>query len=190
MSDTDRVYQPDRVIVGHCPHCGRVVVVHNDHEVWPYINCECGQAYSTTEIDNVHRVERLMYWERPSSVPAMIVPDRNTAILDRWHMSGPELALYDEAPPEVHQMLEHAYGAPETYYVDQWPPQNSASPLFRDMGPQRGWSIGTERWMVTAWHNDAGQWGVGGSDDEGNQYNTTDLAQMRDWLLSDPLGMP
>lgn len=58
MAKDARVYQPARVIVGNCPNCGRVVCVHNDHEVWAYVDCECGAKYPTTLIVNPTRVER------------------------------------------------------------------------------------------------------------------------------------
>jgi hypothetical protein len=52
------VHQPERAIVGHCPACLRVVMIENNHEVWPPIRCECGWHGDTTELRNKRRFER------------------------------------------------------------------------------------------------------------------------------------
>ena len=49
--------QPERVLLGHCPVCGRVVVVENHHEVWPLVNCRCGWDGATDEIADYVRYE-------------------------------------------------------------------------------------------------------------------------------------
>jgi endogenous inhibitor of DNA gyrase (YacG/DUF329 family) len=62
-SDPPAVHQPERVIVGNCPDCGRVIVVLNNREVWPFIECECGARLQTTDIVQSHRVERTQGWQ-------------------------------------------------------------------------------------------------------------------------------
>ena len=49
--------QPPRVIVGHCPDCGAVLVVENWHESWPLVECECSWTGATTSIANRARYE-------------------------------------------------------------------------------------------------------------------------------------
>lgn len=52
-------HQPARVIVGHCPDCKRVVVVFNNHEVWPLVVCHgCGWHGATTAILHHTRLEQ------------------------------------------------------------------------------------------------------------------------------------
>jgi ribosomal protein L37AE/L43A len=45
-----RIFQPARLVVGGCPDCGRLIVIHNDHEVWPPSLCECGWAGATVDL--------------------------------------------------------------------------------------------------------------------------------------------
>ena len=100
--------------------------------------------------------------------------------------------LRDEAPEQVQRMLDHAEADPETYYVVPWPPQDSAPILYRNRGPQTGWSIGTERWCITVWksgHNEY-PWLCGGDDDEGNQWRTDNMGAALAWLVTDPKGVP
>lgn len=47
-----------RVVVGHCPDCGRVVVVFNNLESWPLAVCSCGWHGAMTEIHNATRYEQ------------------------------------------------------------------------------------------------------------------------------------
>lgn len=56
-------HQPDRVLTGRCPECRRVVVVFNNHESWPLVECRCGWTGATTQVDARHRLDRLMPWE-------------------------------------------------------------------------------------------------------------------------------
>lgn len=51
-------HQPARVIAGHCPSCGEVVVVFNNHETWPLVQCRCGWQGATTSVYNRIRLER------------------------------------------------------------------------------------------------------------------------------------
>ena len=51
------IRQPERVIVGTCPSCVRVLVVENNHEVWPYVECACGWGGATTDIANKRRFQ-------------------------------------------------------------------------------------------------------------------------------------
>lgn len=45
-------------IVGHCPGCGRVVVVTNSGGVWPPIECgHCDLRLDTTALDNRVRLD-------------------------------------------------------------------------------------------------------------------------------------
>lgn len=55
---TGSTRQPERVLVGHCPECGRVVVVENHHESWPLVTCACGWRDGTTAIRNGRLYER------------------------------------------------------------------------------------------------------------------------------------
>lgn len=57
MSGEQPTHQPQRVIAGHCPTCRSVVVVFNNFETWPLVECRCGWAGGTTEIDNHTRLE-------------------------------------------------------------------------------------------------------------------------------------
>lgn len=59
-----RTFQPARVIVGTCPECGRLLVILNDHEVWPPARCTCGWVDGTSGLENKIRMERIMPWER------------------------------------------------------------------------------------------------------------------------------
>ena len=45
----EAVHTAERVIIGHCPRCGRVLVVLNSHEVWPWIQCVCDWEGATTD---------------------------------------------------------------------------------------------------------------------------------------------
>lgn len=62
MSD-EPTQQAERVIVGHCPKCDRVLVLLNNHEQWALFRCECGWAGATTGIKNRHRLDRGGYVE-------------------------------------------------------------------------------------------------------------------------------
>lgn len=53
-----RIYQPERVLVGACPACGRLLVIHNDHEVWPWITCACGWEGDTFSVESGTRYDR------------------------------------------------------------------------------------------------------------------------------------
>lgn len=55
---SDEVYQPARVIVGHCPECKEVIVILNNYGVWPYVVCKCGWTGDTLAIENRVRYER------------------------------------------------------------------------------------------------------------------------------------
>lgn len=50
-------HQPERVIVGHCPSCNRVLVLFNNHEVWSLFKCQCGWYGNTMSIKNRTRLE-------------------------------------------------------------------------------------------------------------------------------------
>jgi len=52
------ILQPSRVIVGYCPKCRRVLVVTNEYESWPYVECSCGWSGATDEIADRMRFER------------------------------------------------------------------------------------------------------------------------------------
>ena len=52
------IRQPARVIVGHCPECRAVLVIENNYEVWPYVECSCGWHGDTQAVDNRARYER------------------------------------------------------------------------------------------------------------------------------------
>lgn len=54
----DETQQPTRVLVGHCPECGRVCVVENDYRSWPLVHCACGWTGATTGVRNGHLYER------------------------------------------------------------------------------------------------------------------------------------
>lgn len=60
--------QPERVLVGNCPVCGRVIVQENNHEGWPIVDCSCDWSGTTTEVMNRHRVDRLT-WSHALRVP-------------------------------------------------------------------------------------------------------------------------
>lgn len=52
------IEQPARVIIGHCPECGKVLIVTNNYEVWPLVECHCGWISDTQAIKNRARYER------------------------------------------------------------------------------------------------------------------------------------
>lgn len=54
----NEISHPRRVIVGHCPQCGEVVVVKNEGGSWPYVTCTCDWSGTTTQIANRVRFER------------------------------------------------------------------------------------------------------------------------------------
>ena len=54
MSETR---QPARVLVGHCPECQRVVLVENNRETWPLVECKCGWRGGTSAVARGVRVE-------------------------------------------------------------------------------------------------------------------------------------
>jgi hypothetical protein len=58
MRADPNIRQPKRVIVGHCPECGEVLVIENGGEVWPYVDCVCGWGGTTQEVANRARYER------------------------------------------------------------------------------------------------------------------------------------
>lgn len=55
----------DRVLIGKCPGCRRVLVVLNAHETWPWVECVCEWQGSTTDFAHV-RYERLPAPSDPS----------------------------------------------------------------------------------------------------------------------------
>lgn len=55
--DSSLTYTAKRVLMGHCPDCGNVVVVFNDYESWPLIACTCGWTGDTLSILNRRRLE-------------------------------------------------------------------------------------------------------------------------------------
>lgn len=55
--------QPERVLLGHCPECERVVLVQNNRETWPLVRCACGWVGGTTDVANRTRYERGGYVE-------------------------------------------------------------------------------------------------------------------------------
>lgn len=55
--------QPERVLLGHCPECKRVVVVENNLETWPLVECACGWAGSTQDVEHRQRYDRGGYVE-------------------------------------------------------------------------------------------------------------------------------
>lgn len=55
--DEVRVLQPGRVRVGHCPKCGEVIVVMNNHEAWPMVRCNCGWEAPTSNWPGSIRLE-------------------------------------------------------------------------------------------------------------------------------------
>lgn len=51
----------DRVLVGHCPSpdcSGAPLVVLNNRESWPLVDCPCGWAGPTTDLVNRSRLDR------------------------------------------------------------------------------------------------------------------------------------
>lgn len=48
------VHTAERAIFGHCSTCGRVLIILNSHEVWPWIECTCGWEGPTTALDFAH----------------------------------------------------------------------------------------------------------------------------------------
>lgn len=61
-------HQPERVIVGHCPTCERVVVLFNNRETWALVVCACGWAGDTTSVKNRQRLDRGGYIEGDPAV--------------------------------------------------------------------------------------------------------------------------
>lgn len=58
MAPEQPTHQPERVVAGNCPDCGRVCVVFNNHEVWPLVVCCCGWTGATTDVRRHTRLER------------------------------------------------------------------------------------------------------------------------------------
>ena len=58
MPEEEKTRQPERVIVGHCPDCLRVIIVENNHEMWPVVHCFCGWSGGTSAVINRRRYER------------------------------------------------------------------------------------------------------------------------------------
>lgn len=56
--EANAVHSADRVLAGHCPRCGRVLIILNNHEVWPYVQCTCDWAGATTDFDHTRLVRR------------------------------------------------------------------------------------------------------------------------------------
>lgn len=52
------LHQAERVLVGFCPECARVIVVLNDRESWALCACKCGWKDGTTALANRVRYER------------------------------------------------------------------------------------------------------------------------------------
>lgn len=61
-TNIDQTLQPERALVGHCPECGRVCVVVNNHGGWPLVKCSCGWVDGTTAL--VNRARRDRGWAR------------------------------------------------------------------------------------------------------------------------------
>ncbi len=57
-SEDASILQPNRVIVGHCPSCWRVIVILNDYGTWPVAQCACGWASTTHDVAHRVRFER------------------------------------------------------------------------------------------------------------------------------------
>ena len=55
----DPIRQPVRALVGNCPECGRVVVVENNGESWPWLTCECGGQGDTGWLEGGTFYERV-----------------------------------------------------------------------------------------------------------------------------------
>lgn len=55
------VKQPERVIVGFCPVCQRLIVMLNNHESWPLAVCECGVSLATDNLERRVRYEHNPY---------------------------------------------------------------------------------------------------------------------------------
>lgn len=51
--DPRYTYTASRVLAGHCPDCGLVLVVFNDGQTWPLVGCTCGWKGGTSELPSV-----------------------------------------------------------------------------------------------------------------------------------------
>jgi hypothetical protein len=63
----DRIHQPERAEVGYCPYCDRVVLVENNHEMWPMIHCACGQSFPIDGLARSVRLEGRLHPSRRTS---------------------------------------------------------------------------------------------------------------------------
>lgn len=61
----EAILQPQRVVVGNCPECGRLFVIPNNHETWPPARCSCGWVDGLDGLIHRHRQERIMPWDMP-----------------------------------------------------------------------------------------------------------------------------
>lgn len=48
------VHYAARVIVGHCAACHEPIVVLNNYETWPLIECHCGWTGGVWDLNNPH----------------------------------------------------------------------------------------------------------------------------------------
>ena len=59
---TDQILSPSRVVLGHCPQCGGVLIQLNEYGVWEPFHCGCGWVEHVDKnkptIINRHRIER------------------------------------------------------------------------------------------------------------------------------------
>lgn len=99
-----------RVGVGHCPRCERPIVVTNDHEVWPVVDCSsCGWEGGTTQLLNRVRLEAGGVIKFPDGRP---LSDPAAPTMGKFTKAGPDtsrlaaLAVYPKTPTQRRRILE------------------------------------------------------------------------------------
>lgn len=121
----DATLQPDRVLVGNCPQCGRVCVILNNHGSWPLVHCTCDWTDATTALANRARRER--GWARTLRV--YVKPGKpNPVVLPTGYTIGVE--AIDQADGAMIVVLP-AYGEPAVRHFQWVHPDTPTLPDFK-----------------------------------------------------------
>lgn len=95
-----------------------------------------------------------------------------------------------DAPEALQTVLAYAEAHPDRYTLEVYPPQDP-HPLLGDLGPQKGWTVGTERWSVSIFRSAQGVWCYLATDDEGDAVRVagTGFDSLLEWIEGDPSGV-